>query len=389
MGIDTIEVLKFFVTAFSFVKYGKAVKLKWPDPWIEVKFIKTTKGAEGIVRKDCCVVEVGDAIGMKRIFREMGYVVVAGVMNKEEVEKTKGLVWDYIEGASSVKLALEGKVGMHPCVNRDDPKTWAASSWPDTLEGGIFPHFGVGHSRAAWFVRTRSKVQQVFEGFWGAEAHGGLLASFDSMLLWRSGEVTDKGWFHIDQNPATNPGFQNVQGLVNLVRVVEGRGGNVVVPKSHSRFAEWAEHEDYKEKIGEVKGDDWMEVWGRDAVGAVCLELLEGDMLLWDSRLVHCSNGVEGGGGGERQEEVTRAAVLVTMYPKNRVGSDVRGARMECVARGETGTHWANRVRVLGAERGAGREVEDTRVKMMRDSTDALVNGLEGVLELGGLALVG
>ena len=45
MGIDTIEVLKFFVTAFSFVKYGKAVKLKWPDPWIEVKFIKTTKGA--------------------------------------------------------------------------------------------------------------------------------------------------------------------------------------------------------------------------------------------------------------------------------------------------------------------------------------------------------
>ena len=393
MSSGSLEVFSFFLAACSFtlVCRHKRFRLRWPDPQVEVKFFRTTtrRGRTSCVEeRTSCVVEVGNAIGMKRVFGEMGFVVVAGVLGKDEVEETKKLMWDYIEGASSVKVAMErGGVGF-PCVKRDDPTTWKCS-WPDTLEGGIFPHFGVGQSKAAWYVRTRQRVQQVFKDFWGSEAQGGGRTSFDSMLLWRSGEVTEKGWFHVDQNPATNPGFQNVQGLVNLVRVVEGRGGNVLVPRSHKKFVEWAEHEDYKEKIDAVEGDDWMEVWGRDAAGAVCLELLEGDMLLWDSRLVHCSNGSEEEGEMEGTEEgVTRAAILVTMYPKSRVGAVVREARVECFRRSETGTHWANRVRMLGAERGGERELEEQRVKLMKE-TSALVNGLEEVRELGGLELVG
>ena len=264
------------------------------------------------------------------------------------------------------------------------------------LEGGIFPSFGVGQSRAGWKVRTLPNVRRVFRDFWRTE--GGLLASFDSSLLWRRGERTERGWFHVDQNPSVRREFANVQGLVNLVKVKEGRGGNVLVPGSHKLFDKWQESEIYRDKIEEVDGDDWMEVSGDDvrkAGGAVMVEMNPGDLLLWDSRTIHCSNGedetVEGGREGEVTVDgggVTRAAVLGTMYPEERVGEDVRKRRREGVERGATGTHWANKMALLGAERGEEVDVEANRVRLMRRAGMGIVAGAEEVKALGGWDLV-
>jgi len=361
-------------------RLGSQRTFVWPDPHVEVKFLW---------RNSSFVVEFGDAERMRKIFEEKGFVVIANVLSLDTTKEVKSLIWDYVEGASAVKKRGIG-------LNREDPASWTPEAWPDVLEGGVFLSFGVGQSRACWKVRTLPNVHRVFRDFWRTE--GGLLTSFDSLLLWRRGERTEKGWFHVDQNPSVRRGFANVQGLVNLVKVVEGRGGNVLVPGSHKMFDKWRESKIYRDKIKEVDGDDWMEISGDDvqkAGGGVMVEMNPGDLLLWDSRTIHCSNGedetVERGGGGEVTVdggEVTRAAVLVTMYPEERVGEDVRKRRREGVERGATGTHWANKMAVLGAERGEEVDVEANRVRLMRRAGVGIVAGAEEVKALGGWDLV-
>ena len=332
---------------------------------MRVTFVKTTLDRhDGSTRRvGDFIVEGNDREKMKKAFDEIGFCVVPGVLGKEEVGKALQLFWDFMECSSKVK---KGSV----VVDWEDD-----DAWPETLEGGILPFYGAGQCSAMWYIRGLASVRECFETFWmsrGDHLTEGLLTSFDAFLIWRTGKVTERGWFHVDQNPREKPGFENVQGLVNLARVTEDTGGNVLIPKSHHLFPQhYLTNERYSKKLDEVAGDDWMEIDGNDSVifdtrkrenselcGPVMLELLEGDVLLWDSRIVHCSNsGLQaagrsggGGGGGGGGASITRAAALVTMYPKDRVSEEVRRERGRFLSAGCTGSHWANKCKILGEE---------------------------------------
>lgn len=167
----------------------------------------------------------------------------------------------------------------------------------------------------------------------------------------------------MDQNPIYKPEPCGVQGLVNLLPVTEGTGGNVLVAHSHEHFPDHYINDTsyfYKERMTEVGTDDWLEVDANDDVvlqarHVISCLLQPGDVLLWDSRTVHCSYpGKPDKKVPECCEEahgLIRAGVMVSMMPKDQIDSYVLDERVEAVHRSRTLTHWANKVAPLGEER--------------------------------------
>jgi hypothetical protein len=315
-----------------------------------------------------------------------GYVVVRGCLSRDDVEVALDLVWSYVERASEAELELLSRdtttsiTAAAAPVDRNKPETWTDAAWPACVEGGILPYYGSGHSKAAWFVRSLPNVQDVFKALHNCSD---LCTSFDGMVVWRKNKANERGWFHIDQNPMQKPEFCSVQGLVNLVETTAETGGNVLVRGSQRLFPEhYVRH--YQDRLAELGGDDWLEVAGDDGVlreacekgDIVMAKLLPGDVLLWDSRVIHCSFPgsfpAPGGGGCSghscEKSRLTRAAVLVTMVDAAEVSSEVRELRKAAVDTKTTLTHWVTKAAQLGAERCEEVLEERRRVNLMGDA---------------------
>ena len=158
-----------------------------------------------------------------------------------------------------------------------------------------------------------------------------MLSSFDGVSLWRPWNInldwkTESGqsWFHIDQHPISKPGKHCVQGLVNLLPTSEKIGGNVVIPRSHKFFKNIPN--EYEERLSRLPLDvDHFRFPNDDpkltSEKAVMCDMEPGDMLLWDSRTIHCSNS-----GSELEEgtnSLIRAASLICMMPKHLTSEDI------------------------------------------------------------------
>lgn len=122
-------------------------------------------------------------------FRECGYVVIAGVLDDEEVESAMFKLWDYLETASRVTSSSSSSSSS---LSRNSPSTWTRDStpWPATVEGGILPYFSSGQSSAAWYIRSNEKIINIFRRFWGVDR---VLTSFDGILVWRKSVKTETG----------------------------------------------------------------------------------------------------------------------------------------------------------------------------------------------------
>jgi hypothetical protein len=185
-----------------------------------------------------------------------------------------------------------------------------------------------------------------------------------------------------------------VQGLVNLLPVTPSSGGNVLVAQSNRLFPDHylRDRKDfYKDRLVELDGDDWMEIPHDDSAMFsddddstnkmlfTCL-LNPGDMLLWDSRTVHCSYpGDEDVGAVVHAEQdpqaknktagsrgLIRAASLVSMMPSSRATREVLDRRRQAVNRSRTLTHWADQAAFLGEERGGQAALEASHVRRIK-----------------------
>eukprot|EP01046_Picozoa_sp_COSAG06_P068433 COSAG06_NODE_18195_length_899_cov_0.996250_1_plen_251_part_10 len=218
--------------------------------------------------------------------REHGFVVVAKALSDSEAATCVSATWDYLEGLGTG-------------ISRSDVGTWGDERWPFSVEGGIVPALGVGQSTPQWLVRGAPKVKRAFVAVWGTED---LLVSFDGMALWRPWQLEPRwrttageSWLHIDQHPITRPGFCCVQGLVNLLPMSEATGGNAIIPGSHRDFEQLPAK--YEERIAKLPASlDHFRYPTRDPLLAatanrapIVAHLEVGDLLLWDSRTIHCS----------------------------------------------------------------------------------------------------
>lgn len=273
----------------------------------------------------------------KEYLEREGYVVLKETLTKQQAGKTLNLLWDYLEE-------------LDTGIDRKDPKTWDDDRWPTAAHGGILPSYGIGHSKSQWYLRSIPNVKKAFAKIWGTED---LLTSFDGVSLWRPWNInpqwkTESGqtWFHIDQHPISRPGKQCVQGLVNLLPTSEEIGGNVMVPGSHKFFKNIPQ--EYEERLAKLPlGVDHFRFPNDDpklsSQKPIMCHMEVGDMLLWDSRTIHCSN--SGTSLDQETNTLIRAASLICMMPKYLTSEDVLEQRREAVDKLISTTNWTNSFR--------------------------------------------
>jgi len=136
---------------------------------------------------------------------EHGYAVISDIMNQDEINVNKDLLWKFIENISN------------GTIRRDDPDTWS-NEWPSYSTHGVISGSGIGQSDFLWNVRSNRHVKKTYAGIWDNQP---LLVSFDGCGIFRDWRYnptwkTSGGWNHVDQNPKVKPDRCCIQGFVSL-----------------------------------------------------------------------------------------------------------------------------------------------------------------------------
>ena len=295
----------------------------------------SSSAGAGMTAKHFPVVDVprfehDDLAGIKEYFDREGYAVVASILNAAELETAHDLFWRWAESVGEATL------------NRHDESTWT-TSWPVAVDGGIMPWQGSGQSEFAWFVRSRPVLGNVYASLWGTDK---LLVSFDAISAWRpwarnpqwkpSFREADGGWFHVDQCPDRDA-FECVQGLVDVLGSDAAMGGGfTVVPRSHALFGSW--RKDFSELVDTFGGDDYFELPHDHAClrTAILPRTRPGDLVLWDSRTIHCSSS---GSEPPNGPQLARLVSYVCFTPAVRADGTCLERRRRAVMDGTTTTH--------------------------------------------------
>lgn len=278
---------------------------------------------------------------------EHGYAVVADVADTTAITSAKSLMWDFLESVPNTQ------------VRRDDVNTWGIQGdWLPSETNGILHGFGFGQSRFMWRLRLLPQVKAAFAAVWGTQD---LIVSFDggnAFRPWRHNRswLTQGGWYHVDQNAAKQhgQGMVCVQGLVTLTDVSDDTGGLVIIPKSHTRHLEFCQ----RSKIARALGD-FVPLPADDPIldlGARLVHARAGDLILWDSRTVHCNtpaltalhNRASESADDASARELIRQAGYVCMTPARFATQEVLRKRQDAFVNNISTSHWPHRFVAAG-----------------------------------------
>ena len=195
-----------------------------------------------------------------------------------------------------------------------------------------------------------------------------LITSMDCVIIWRPWwGMGDKIWkpvtegLHIDQNPFKKSGLQCVQGMVPLLPVTKETGGLAVVPRSHTEYVQDIVRRDHPEHI--TSGDFCKVSPEAYKDCSILVEANPGDLILWDSRLIH--GGVVGSGRDENDANgLARCAITVCMVPREWATEDVQKARYLAWSDGEGMTHWPHEANMHDFKNSGGRNITWTYMKV-------------------------
>lgn len=237
-----------------------------------------------VVAKESLRFDISNEAGARAMLQhldEFGYTVVTKVADKENIDVTKKMFWDFWE-----KEEFRGP------LNRNDTKTW--NNWMANGATGILINSrGANHNDFLWSARTLPKVKESFVKIWDDDE---LIVSYDAGGVFRPWSqnihwLTNGGWWHVDQNWTKGEhrqGRVTVQGLVTYYDATAETGGLCVIPKSHTH------HEEVCKRAPSARmKHDYVSVQRDDPVlqteQAVLVCARAGDLILWDSRTVHCN----------------------------------------------------------------------------------------------------
>ena len=316
---------------------------------------------------------------------EHGFCVFRGAATAAELARTELLFWDWCERQEGLG------------ISRRDPRTLRGACWRPLASGesthrsGLLSQRGIGQSAFMWAVRSLSGVRGAFGAAWGVGADE-LVTGFDSCAVTRNlwlaereqlraaAGGSDDGsepeepqvspwatnlhearWFHVDQNWHDRPGLSTFQGLLSFYGATAASGGTVLVPGSHLRFAEPFRDAHAAAREHPSEGYVALDKPGDHArycaAGMAVQVLLEpGDALLWDSRTVHCNQGLDRRAGPEAARAARVAApaeppmlcrlvAFVCMLPRSALEEacardpGLRERRRRYVREGHTGPH--------------------------------------------------
>ncbi|KKY37934.1 putative phytanoyldioxygenase [Diaporthe ampelina] len=259
---------------------------------------------------------------------------------------------------------------------RDDRSTWTSEHLPYSVTGGLYNRYSIGHEAFVWKIRSQPKILEAFAQLWGTDD---LIASFDGINITlpineETGRTDIKptgAWPHMDQNPRNHGRFELYQGIANLAPNGPQDGGLCVLRGSHLLHEEhfaakggFRPEQDSGERengYNFTAGDaDWYRARGCEEA-KVCAG--EGDLILWDSRLIHwnaspvgarvrfaayvcyCPRALMDEAGLARKLEVFRARKSTTHWPQQNVVPVDRKDRNAVPRRPDGSPDQANRTR--------------------------------------------
>lgn len=222
------------------------------------------------------------AAAMLAYLDEHGYAIVANVADSEQIVKGISSFWDFWE-----------EVKCRGPIKRDDLSSW--KYWMANAANGIAGGYsGSNHNEFSWNSRTLPLVKTAFAKIWDDEEE--LIVSYDACGAFRpfshnKGWLTNGGWWHVDQNHqrgAHRQGKVTVQGLVTYYDATAETGGLCVIPGSHRHHAEVC-----MRAPSARMNIDYVSIPRNDPVltsqQAILVCAKAGDLILWDSRTVHCN----------------------------------------------------------------------------------------------------
>ena len=267
-----------------------------------------------------------------------GYAVIKEVANRGEIEEAHALLWSFLEHQTSMR--------------RSNPESWTNAVFETIGEAktGICQGCNVGHSMLCWFLRCLPRVRTVFESIWKTNE---LIVSFDGINIFRpttedSSRRTRSDWWHVDQG-RFKMGRHAIQGFVSLTDATPATGGLCVIPGSHTS------HEDLM-TYAATNDRDHVRVPSPE-INPLCrhpklVRCLAGDLVLWDSRTVHCNTPaladaltVRSEGAAHRpaahcSDRLLRVAAYVCMLPAKTLSAEARDRRRLAFAARIGTTHW-------------------------------------------------
>lgn len=276
--------------------------------------------------------EASDTENWLNFLDSHGYCVLKSQANETEVNTAKSLLWNDIE------RIYEG-------VDQKDESSW-----------GRIPTDGPGiigrelpQTLGPWTIRGLESIRNAFANIWKTDE---LLVSMDSIIIWlpwwknSSWKPYSEG-LHIDQNPFRKPDKCCVQGMVPLLNVTDITGGLEVIPKSHLSDAQTSfklNHPYLERGIS-----DWCVLKNPDkkSPSPILLKAKAGDLILWDSRLLH--GGRVGTGNLSSNHEIdssddynglARIAIPVCMTPRSFASQKTLQTRKRGYLKGATFNHW-------------------------------------------------
>ena len=233
-------------------------------------------------------------------WQKRGFVIVRNAVPLENVERLKGLLWEFEE------------------KDPNDPSTWdvvARRAHPDAAVGNagmveIYNH------QFLWDNRTLPRVYDAFVDIWDMED---LWVSIDRANLNtpNRGKRASMGFIHWDSDTSLEPLPIAVQGVLSLVHQDGGDiGGFQCVPWLFEYFDEWVRSQpsDRDPHRPDMTGiENRLEK----------LELFPGDLMIFNSLLAH-------GVAPNTSDDKVRMAQYISMFPADEANLVAREERIRC-----------------------------------------------------------
>ncbi len=240
-----------------------------------------------------------------------GYCIIPEILSNNEVSYCKNLFYEW-------KNKIPDHDFIHNAVNPH----------------GIYKYHNVGHTRHAWFIRTRPKLINIFKQLWNQE---NLIVSFDGCcFISKDCNKQDNCWTHTDQ-ASNKKDFQCYQGFVSLtsnkertLRVYQG---------SHLLHKNYFEQKNISDnKNWNLIDPDYLDTIQNDKIN---LEVPAGSLVLWDSRTFHQNQY-----GAPNSEE--RIVQYICYYPKNHNlnSKKMTEKRLKYFNQKRTTSHWPCPIKV-------------------------------------------
>ncbi len=207
-----------------------------------------------------------------------------------------------------------------------------------TIPHGIFKFHEVGHQRHAWYLRTRSSIQDVFRFIWNTDD---IITSFDgSCYIPKSLSKKDTNWTHTDQAPISK-GLKCYQSFVSLT---DNRERTLVVYKGSHLL-----HENYFKSKGITSPKNWHKI-DTEYLHSIqhlrrVLYVPKGSLVLWDSRTFHQNQY----GAPESEQRIVQ---YICFLPKNHKDNSLsmQKKRKKYFDEKRTTSHWPYPISVNGLQ---------------------------------------